>query len=272
MSAAPCLDKSPDKYDDCLAEMDQQLQQHAKEYLREDPELRQQMLDQLRDWIAKHPHIRQIRTDAIFLLKFLRAKKFNFINAAKLLERNLATKVLHREWFGRLDIEDPVLAALVDSGYLFPLPERDSKGRTLVFSVTSGMDPTRYTGQQVSRLHMLTAEVCGESNEFQCGGFILVYDFSAITLAHLNIVSFNDIRLLSKVINNSLALRAQEIHFVNTPSAVLTIANFALQLANEKLRSRIFVSVPPCVDRSHILIDLIFSSNTIVPSKLGRAA
>lgn len=243
--STPCLDKSPDKYDDSLAEMDQHLQQHAKEYLREEPELRQQMLDQLRDWIAKHPHIRQIRTDAIFLLRFLRAKKYNFISASKLLERNLATKVLHGEWFGRLDIEDPEIGALVDSGYLFPLSERDSKGRTLLFSVTSVMDPTRFTGQQATRLHMMTAEVCAESNEFQCGGFILVYDFSTITLAHLNVVSFNDIRLLSKVVNNSLALRAQEIHFVNTPSAALTIANFALQLANEKLRSRIFVGVKP---------------------------
>ncbi|EAT40269.1 AAEL007999-PA [Aedes aegypti] len=238
--SAPCLDKIPESYDDHLAEMETQFQQHAKTYLREEPELRRQMLVQLRDWIAKHPHIRKVRTDALFLLKFLRAKKYNFINATKLLERYLATKVLHRDWFGRLDIEDPELGALVDTGYLFPLPERDSKGRTLLFSVASGIDPARFTGRHACRLHMMTAELCAESNEFLCGGFILVYDFSNITLAHLNVVSFNDIRLLSKAANNSLAVRAQEVHFVNTPSAGLTIANFALQLTNEKLRNRIF--------------------------------
>lgn len=237
--SAPCLDKFPERYDDRLAEMDQQLQQHARQYLREEPEHRQQMLNQLRHWIAKHPSISQIRTDTIFLLKFLRAKKYNFINATKLLERNLATRVLHPEWFGRLDIEDSELAALVESGYLFPLPERDSKGRTLVFSVASGLDPTRFT-KHACRIHMMAAELCAESNEFQCGGFVLVYDFSEITLAHLNVVSFNDIRLLSKVANNSVPLRAQEIHFVNTPRAGLAVANFVLQLANEKLRSRIF--------------------------------
>ncbi|XP_062549655.1 clavesin-1-like [Armigeres subalbatus] len=236
----PSLDKAPKSYDDRLVELDEQLQQHAQIYLREEPELRQQMLAQLRDWIAKHPHIRKVRTDAIFLLKFLRAKKYNFINASQLLERYLAIKVLHSDWFGKLDVDDPELSALVDTGYLFPLPERDGKGRTLLFSVASGIDPTRFTARHASRLHMMTAELCAESNEFLCGGFILVYDFSNITMAHLNVVSFSDIRLLSKAANNSLAVRAQEVHFVNTPSAGLAIANFALQLANEKLRSRIF--------------------------------
>ncbi|XP_029709538.1 clavesin-2 [Aedes albopictus] len=236
----PNLDKAPEFYDDHLDEMDPQLQQHALTHLREDSQLRQQMLFQLRDWIAKHPHIRKVRTDALFLLKFLRAKKYNFINASKLLECYLASKVQHRDWFGHLDIEDPDICALVDTGYLFPLPDRDSKGRTLWFSTTSELDPTRFTGRHACRLHMMMAELCSESNEFLCGGFILVCDLTNITMAHLNVVSISDVRLLSKVANNSLPMRAQEVHFVNVPSAGLKIANMALQLATENLRSRTF--------------------------------
>lgn len=241
--AVPCLDKVPESCDDFLSEMDPHFQQHALIHLREDPEIRQQMIAQLRDWIVKHPRIKNVRTDAIFLLKFLRAKKYNFINVTHLLERYLASKILHRDWFGRLDIEDPDLSALVDTGYLFLLPERDSKGRTLWFSTTFELDPTRFTARHACRLHMMTAELCAESNEFLCAGFILVCDFSNITLAHLNILSISEIRLLSKVANNSIPMRAQEVHFVNVPSAGLTIANLALQLATENLRNRTFVSL-----------------------------
>ncbi|XP_055533521.1 clavesin-1-like [Wyeomyia smithii] len=237
---APCLDKAPKKYDDYMTELDDFFKDMAAKYLREDDNIREQSLRQFRDWIAKHPNIKRVRTDAPFLLRFLRTKKYNFINSCKMLERFLAARVLHKKWFSRLDVEEPELGALIDSGYLFPLPERDSKGRTLIFSESSGVDPNKFTGAHACRIHMLMAEVLHDVNEVQCAGFVLIYDFSKITLAHLNIVSFNEIRMLTRVLNNATPMRTQEVHFVNTPPAALTVANFALQLANEKLRNRVF--------------------------------
>lgn len=240
---APCLDKAPEKYDDRLAEMDDFYLRLAKQLIREDPELQEQSLRQFRDWIAKHPHIKKVRTDAPFLLRFLRTKKYNFINSTKMLERYLAARVLHKKWFSQLVIEEPELGSLVDAGYLFPLPERDNKGRTLLFSDSSGMDPTKFFGTHVCRIHMLAAEILHDLNEVQCGGFVLIYDFSKITLAHVNNVSFSETRMMARVLNNATPMRTQEVHFVNTPGVAVTVANFALQLTNEKLRSRVFVSI-----------------------------
>ncbi|XP_055627902.1 clavesin-1-like [Toxorhynchites rutilus septentrionalis] len=237
---APCLDKAPEKYDDRLAEMDEFFTRLAREFIREDPEIREQSLRQLRDWIAKHPYIKKVRTDAPFLLRFLRTKKYNFINSSKMLERYLAARVLHRKWFSQLSLDEPDLCALVDAGYLFPLPERDSKGRTLIFSNGSGVDPTKFSGVHACRIHMLMAEMLHDLNEVQCGGFVLIYDFSKITLAHVNIVSFSEMRMMARVLNNATPMRTQEVHIVNTPGVAVTVANFALQLANEKLRSRVF--------------------------------
>lgn len=236
------LDKAPAKYDDDLAEMDDFFRGLAEKYIRETPDLRQQSLAQLRDWIAKHPHIRRVRTDAPFLLRFLRTKKYNFINASKQLERYLAVRMLHRKYFERLDVEDPEFGALIGSGFLVPMPERDAKGRTVIFSTAKDVDAERFTVHQLSRAHFLLMEVLNDSNELQCGGFVSVFDFSGLTMAHVNLVGVNDIRLQVNVSANATPVRAQEMHFINAPSLLTTAINLVMKLTSEKLRNRIFVS------------------------------
>ncbi|EDS40094.1 conserved hypothetical protein [Culex quinquefasciatus] len=234
------LDKAPAKYDDDLAEMDDFFRGLAEKYIRETPDLRQQSLAQLRDWIAKHPHIRRVRTDAPFLLRFLRTKKYNFINASKQLERYLAVRMLHRKYFERLDVEDPEFGALIGSEFLVPMPERDAKGRTVIFSTAKDVDAERFTVHQLSRAHFLLMEVLNDSNEFQCGGFVSVFDFSGLTMAHVNLVGVNDIRLQVNVSANATPVRAQEMHFINAPSLLTTAINLVMKLTSEKLRNRIF--------------------------------
>ncbi|KAJ8688172.1 hypothetical protein QAD02_023967 [Eretmocerus hayati] len=106
----------------------------AKQELREDEATREHALEQMRDWIAKHPRIKRCRTDALFLLRFLRTKKFSVPLAQDMLERYLSIRQLYPEWFQRLDIADSDIEAIVDAGYLVPLPNRDKHGRKVILS------------------------------------------------------------------------------------------------------------------------------------------
>ena len=72
--------------------------------------------------------------DANFLLRFLRMKKFNVKDSLNLLEKYLKIRSEHPEWFSNLDIKDPRISDLVDRGFFFALPERDSAGRRVFFS------------------------------------------------------------------------------------------------------------------------------------------
>uniref|UniRef100_A0A182WJG3 CRAL-TRIO domain-containing protein n=1 Tax=Anopheles minimus TaxID=112268 RepID=A0A182WJG3_9DIPT len=236
---APNLDKAPARYDNEIDELDAHCQQLARDFLRENPSLREQSLAQLRDWIVKHPSIKRCRTDARFLLRFLRTKKYSFINASTMLERYLACRVVHPHWFKRLDIEDQEMCDLVEAGFLYPVLEKDARGRTVIFGDAGTLDPKVYTVGHGSRMHMLVGETLYDDASVQCAGFVLVYDLSGITMGMLGLVTLNDIRDLATYLNNAVPMRIQELHFVNTPSLALKIANYTLALMNEKLRNRI---------------------------------
>ncbi|XP_058836393.1 clavesin-2-like [Topomyia yanbarensis] len=236
----PSVEKTPNKYDDRIPDMGEFYKKKIEEQLRENDNLRVQGLQQLRDWIAKHPHIRKCRTDSQFLLRFLRSKKYSINNATETLERYLVCRALHPAWFTLLDIEDPDINALFEAGYLFPMLERDSKGRTLIFNETAQMDPTRFTAAHVVRLHALIIESLSDMPEVQCAGLVVIYDVSGLTLAQLSLVSLREIKLLAQHLSKAMAISFQEMHFVNAPGAALTIANFALQMLSDKMRERVF--------------------------------
>ncbi|XP_052860365.1 clavesin-2-like [Anopheles cruzii] len=237
--AAPSLDKCPARYDNEIDELDAHCQQLARDFLRENPTIREQSLVQLRDWIAKHPHIKRCRTDARFLLRFLRTKKYSFINASKMLERYLACRVVHPHWFKGLDIKDREMCDLVEAGFLYPLLEKDARGRTMIFGDAGTLNPKQYTIGHGCRMHMLVGETLYDDASVQCAGFVLVYDLTGISMGLLGLVTLNDIRDLATYLNNAVPMRIQELHFVNTPSLALKIANYTLAVINEKLRNRI---------------------------------
>lgn len=54
--------------------------------------------------------------------------------AQEMLERYLTIRQLYPEWFQNLDIDDPDIEAIIDSGYLVPLPQRDERGRRVILS------------------------------------------------------------------------------------------------------------------------------------------
>lgn len=117
----------------------------ARLELREDDGIREQTLEQFRHWIQKHPTIKKCRTDSLFLLRFLRTKKFSLPLAQEMLERYLTIRQLYPDWFQNLDAYDPDIEAIIDSGYLVPLPERDQHGRKVILSCAGNYLTNRRT-------------------------------------------------------------------------------------------------------------------------------
>ncbi|XP_055629533.1 retinaldehyde-binding protein 1-like [Toxorhynchites rutilus septentrionalis] len=238
--SVPSMEKVPEKYDDRITEMSEMHHKIAAEQLREDDSIRSQSLAQMREFIAKHPHIKKCRTDAQFLLRFLRSKKYSINSATEVLERFLIARKVHPQWFYPLDIEDPELNAFADTGYLFPLPERDAKGRAMIFNETGKLDPTKFAAHHVTRMHMMVYESLMDQSDTQCAGVVHVYDLTGMTMAQISLVTLNEIKALAGYLNKATPMRIQEFHFVNTPGATATIVNFAMQLLSDKLRERVF--------------------------------
>ncbi|KAG5681022.1 hypothetical protein PVAND_010488 [Polypedilum vanderplanki] len=237
----PNLETKPSEYDSYQCSLPSKFKDIAKEELREDESVRTQALAQFREWIAKHPQIKKCRTDAPFLLRFLRTKKFSVPVACELLEKYLTVRQLFPQWFQKLDINDPAIEEIINSGYLFPLPERDEQGRRLIFSCASRFDPTKYTSAQMARTHAMVVESLLDEEESQVAGYCYITDEGGLTMNHISLWSLADLKRMSKCIQVSSPMRHKETHFINIPSIANKVIEFALSLTSEKLKKRMFL-------------------------------
>lgn len=166
----------------------------ARLELREDDSTREQTLEQFRHWIGKHPAIKRCRTDAPFLLRFLRTKKFNLPMAQEMLERYLTIRQLYPQWFQKLDIDDPIMEAIIDGGYLVPLLKRDPNGRKVILlcagNFREGAESLRYLSLicYLKVVDDIAAIRCPESTSrfFRTQGRFDPYKFSSLHLARVH--------------------------------------------------------------------------------------
>src|SRR5690349_16451894 len=152
----------------------------------------------------------------------------------------MTVRQLLPNWFQNLDINDPALEAIIDSGYLFPLPDRDSQGRRIIFCCATKFDATKFTPAQMARTHAMVCEALLDEQESQVAGYCYINDDAGLTMNHISLWSFVDLRKMTKCIQVSTPLRHKETHFVNLPSYANKIIDFAMSLASEKIKKRIF--------------------------------
>lgn len=231
-----------DSFDPYVCNLSASFKQVAKEELREDDNIRTQALAQFREWITKHPHIKRCRTDAVFLLRFLRVKKFSVAAACEMLEKYLTIRQLFPQWFRKLDIEDKALEEIIDCGYLVPLPERDEHGRQLILSCAGKFDPYRFTSAQMARAHSLVTEALLDDEESQIAGYTHINDEEGLSMGLVSLWSLTDIRNMLRCIQNSTPMRLKETHFINMPAYANKIMEFGMSVLNDKLKKRVMVS------------------------------
>ncbi|XP_011685312.1 PREDICTED: clavesin-1 [Wasmannia auropunctata] len=229
------------KYDEYKTTLDADTLETARLELREDDSTREHALEQLRHWIEKHSAIKKCRTDSVFLLRFLRTKKFSLPMAQEMLERYLTIRQLYPHWFQKLDVDDPDLEAIIDSGYLVPMLKRDQHGRKVIMSCAGRFDPNKYSSAHMIRIHSMVVETLMDDEKSQVHGYTYLNDEAGLTMSHFSTWSFTDIRNILRCIQNSTPMRHKETHLINIPSSVAKILEFGTSLLSDKLKSRIII-------------------------------
>lgn len=106
------------------------LEAKAREELQEKPEWRLRDVQALRDMVLKeHPHLRT-RLDDAFLLRFLRARKFDYDRALQLLLNYHASRRAWPEVFH--DLRPSTVRHVLERGVLTVLPQPDNHGRYIL--------------------------------------------------------------------------------------------------------------------------------------------
>ncbi|KAL1398158.1 hypothetical protein pipiens_009191 [Culex pipiens pipiens] len=233
------VEKCPQSYDEYKFALDAQHLEKTRIDLNETDENRAQSLAQMREWIAKHPHIKKCRTDSVFLLRFLRMRKFSVPMAQESLERYLTALRSFPQWFRNLDPLDGEIRLFNKAGMLTNLG-RDSLGRTVVLLRARAFDPERFTSAHFVRQIMLLLETTIDEEEAQINGYVVVADYEAVSLKVLSVWSLTDVSNASDSLFQSFPLRIQEIHAIGVPRFLKIVSDMALSCMSEKIRNRVY--------------------------------
>ncbi|XP_060535535.1 retinaldehyde-binding protein 1 [Cylas formicarius] len=217
------------------------LRQVAEDELRETESARADCLRQLREWIGKNDDVRDCLTDDNFLLRFLRVKKFSVPMAQQVLLKYLNYRKRFRHLLYGLDHAEPSVSRLIDSGYLYVSPTRDSKGRRVVVYDTTKFDARVFSGLDMGRAHAVTYETLLSDEENQILGVVHVADLAGLNPAFLTLFSVTEFGYLIKWGEQSFPMRHKEIHLVNMPQALKYVYDFAKSNMSAKLKDRLTV-------------------------------
>lgn len=98
--------------------MSKDLEELAEKELGETEQVRNNAIKELREWTMKNPRILKTRLDAVWLLRFLRFKKFNIPLAKEAIERYLVLREgsYGEHWVNELDVLRPTTEKQLDNG------------------------------------------------------------------------------------------------------------------------------------------------------------
>lgn len=95
----------------------------------------------------------------------------------------------------------------------------------------------------MARTHSIVVEALMDEEENQVKGYTHLNDESGLTMGHISAWSLTDIRNMLRCIQNTTPMRHKETHLMNIPTCATKVVEFAVSLLNEKLKSRIHVSL-----------------------------
>ncbi|GCC34226.1 hypothetical protein chiPu_0012699 [Chiloscyllium punctatum] len=111
--------------------------------LNENHEALQQDIQRVRDLIITRPDIGFLRTDDAFILRFLRARKFNHFEAFKLLAQYFQYRQQNLDMFKNFKPDDPGIKRALRDGFPGVLSQPDHCGRKILALFAANWDQSR---------------------------------------------------------------------------------------------------------------------------------
>lgn len=228
--------------DDYICSLSEELIELAKTELRETKSIRDQSLKILRDWIQNNPRIVSIRLDSLFLLRFLRARKYSIPTVQACIERYL---LLRKSYDGRIflnmSMDLPNVMELLNLGYMFVLPKRDHANRRVVFYRPGVFDPHKYSNVDMMKIHGICYETLMEDEDVQIRGLTHICDATGIGFPHLTLFTVKEALRIGKNGEKTVPMRHKEMHGININPSLKFAVDFGFTMTPEKFRKRIQV-------------------------------
>lgn len=213
----------------------------ARVELREDEKRKEQALEHFREWINKHPYIKDIRQDDIFLLQFLRTRKYMMDKVFNTFEHYIRVQKKYSKWFDIQEKDYSKMMELYRNGYVYPLAERDAEGKRIVLIQLKRLDPEYFTSADAIRLSTVISASLLEEEETQIAGFATIIDHEGVTMKQTSLFSITDIFDFATCCSNAVG-RYKQLYLVNLPTFAVFLLDVARSTLSDKLKNRIVMA------------------------------
>ncbi|XP_046816640.1 retinol-binding protein pinta-like [Vespa crabro] len=222
-----------------------QLSQKEKDYaaasLNETDDNRSQKIEEIREWILKNDNLHAC-TDDFFILRFLRACKFNIETTKYKFWNYHEQRGNTPEWYAN---KDPFLVELQDMfelGVFLPMRKLDNKGRMVVLIRIAAHDPNKHKQADMLKASLMTLDIAIRENEsVSLHGIIAILDLAGISFGHALQFSPSVIKKLVHAWQGCYPLRIQALEFINSPIYVNVVLNVFKSFMVDKLKRRVHV-------------------------------
>ncbi|XP_041824802.1 clavesin-1-like [Melanotaenia boesemani] len=213
----------------------------ARLELNENPDTLHQDIQHVRDMIVTRPDIGFLRTDDDFILRFLRARKFDQVETFRLLAQYFQFRQQNLDMFQSFKVDDPGIKRALMDGFPGVLETPDQHGRKILILFASNWDQSRNSFIDILRAILLSLEVLIEKPELQINGFILIIDWSNFSFKQASKLTPNILKLAIEGLQDSFPARFGGIHFVNQPWYIHAMYTIIKPFLKDKTRKRIFL-------------------------------
>uniref|UniRef100_A0A1Y1LTY1 CRAL-TRIO domain-containing protein n=1 Tax=Photinus pyralis TaxID=7054 RepID=A0A1Y1LTY1_PHOPY len=210
--------------------------QVAEDELNETPENYKQQLNLLRLLVANDKNLRLPEDDA-FLIRFLRAKKFDGHKAFHMLQRYYLMKIKYPEL-----ITCPLpseVSRILNFQAQNMLVNRDQFGRRVYIIRVDNFDSTQMTIEEVFRTNILALEEVVREPETQIAGVVVIVDMAGLKLHHAKFFTPHYAKRTVEVVQDTFPLRFKGFHIVNEPFYFDAFMAVVKPFLKDKVRKRI---------------------------------
>jgi len=211
-------------------------QKRAQKELQEKVEWRQRDIQALRDLVEAEDNL-CCATDDQFLLKFLRAKKFDYEKAFKMVQRYCAMRIKSPTNFAKSLPSQ--CASIFDCQLQNILPHRDRLARRILMFRSGKWDITTTTPEDIFSCNYLCLELLAREQKNQISGIVAIVDMADFGWYHMMQLSVDYVKNMVSLIQSTFPLRFREIHIVNESYLFDVVFTLMKPFLTEKIRNRI---------------------------------
>ncbi|PNF14739.1 hypothetical protein B7P43_G08927 [Cryptotermes secundus] len=211
-------DELEDNLEDVAAELDlgepsDELKDFARRNLGELPDTRLNLVQELRNVIYERGEVVPHRTDDSFLIRFLRARRFDVEKAHRLMNNYYSFKENNQELHE--DVHPMNMRFIGDAEVLSVLPYREQTGRRIMIYKLGNWNPSSYSIEELFKATVVVLELAVLEQRAQILGGICIFDLGGISMQHAWQITPSIARRTVELMVTSFPIRTHAIHIVN---------------------------------------------------------